>query len=532
MLNEDLVRMFVGGENFERGLNYYRQGAVRDTFRQGDILIAAVEGSQYKPYTVKVTLDGGGIGAMRCTCPFVAGSSICKHIAAVLIAYRRQPELFVVQADPVALLEELSGEQLKTLWKTLLSQKPELTDWLVKAVTSTTAMPPSASPRRTPVNIESYRRQIKAVLRGMDYSRPYEAIYGATDGLPEIEKQAVTFLEGNDPHNALAILTEIAEQVIPKYGDIEDETQLSEYLSGWANTMAEAILCADLSPTEKAVLQKKMESWQHDLSDYGSDESIQLAALALEQGLAAPDDETRHRSALNQEVTNETEENRDENKGDSNMTTPSYWSRNFANELTEIKLRIAERTRDVETYLALCLKENAHLHYGKKLVELGRIDEARDHAIRRIVSPNDILTLAQMMQTANAIEAAYAVGLRGLALAGDKYRLGKWFAIFAESLGHPDMALKAWRAAFDTMPELESYQHLKRLSGDGWAVLRPELMRRLEAHSSFNINMLVEVLIDDGEIQRAMTIWDNSTWHTHYLLDNIRNWRNRHIWGH
>jgi uncharacterized Zn finger protein len=167
------------------------------------------------------------------------------------------------------------------------------------------------------------------------------------------------------------------------------------------------------------------------------------------------------------------------------------------------------------------LKENAHLHYGKKLVALGRIDEARDHAIRRIVSPNEILTLAQMMQTANAIEAAYAVGLHGLALAGDKYRLGKWFAIFAESLGHPDMALKAWRAAFDTMPELESYQHLKRLSGDGWAALRPELRRHLEAQSGFNINVLVEVLIDDGEIQRAMTIWDNSTWHTHDLLAKL-----------
>ncbi|HVO71041.1 MAG TPA: hypothetical protein VMT24_13405, partial [Aggregatilineaceae bacterium] len=315
----------------------------------------------------------------------------------------------------------------------------------------------------------------------------------------------------------------IADQVIPGYEQLEDETQLSDYLTGWANTMAEAILSADLTPTEKAVLQRKMEGWQRDLSDYGADESIELAALALEQGWETPGDTTGDHPPLNQEdsAEAENEEDWDDNQGDSNMATPGYWSRDFDKELTEIKLRIVERTRDVDTYLVLCLKENAHLRYGQKLVALGRIDEARDHAIRRIVSPDELLTLAQMMQTANAIEAAYAVGLHGLALAGNKYRLGKWLAIFAESLGHPNMALKAWRAAFDAMPELESYQHLKRLSGDGWAALRPELRRHLEAQSGINISVLVEVLINDGEIERAMTIWDKSTWHPHDLLAKL-----------
>jgi len=56
ILNEDLIRTLVGDQNFDLGLSYYRQGAVRDTFHQGDILSAAVEGSQYEPYTVQVIL--------------------------------------------------------------------------------------------------------------------------------------------------------------------------------------------------------------------------------------------------------------------------------------------------------------------------------------------------------------------------------------------------------------------------------------------------------------------------------------------
>ena len=152
MLNEELIRTLVGGQNFDLGLSYYRQGAVRDTFRQGDILSAAVEGSQYEPYTVQVILAEGGIGVLHCSCPFAAETSTCKHSAAVLNAYIRQPELFIMRTDPAALLEELSGDQLKALWKTLLAQKPELTDWLVKVVTGLTTTNLSASSRRTPIN--------------------------------------------------------------------------------------------------------------------------------------------------------------------------------------------------------------------------------------------------------------------------------------------------------------------------------------------------------------------------------------------
>ena len=75
------------------------------------------------------------------------------------------------------------------------------------------------------------------------------------------------------------------------------------------------------------------------------------------------------------------------------------------------------------------------------------------------------------MQASNAVVAAHIVGLHGLTLTGNKYRLGKWLAIFAEGLGHPDTALQAWKAAFEGIPELESYQHLRRLSGDRWDAL-------------------------------------------------------------
>jgi hypothetical protein len=86
----------------------------------------------------------------------------------------------------------------------------------------------------------------------------------------------MAFLSGNDPHSALAILTEIADQTIPNYEQLEDETQLADHLTEWAKTMAEAILSVELTPKEKAALTRKMKGWQNALADYSAEESIEL----------------------------------------------------------------------------------------------------------------------------------------------------------------------------------------------------------------------------------------------------------------
>ncbi len=518
MLNEHLIRTIVGSQSFERGESYYRQGAVRDMFRQGDQLTARVEGSQYEPYEVKITLAQGGIGVARCTCPYAAGGNMCKHVAAVLIAYVRSPEIFAVCPDPMTLLQDLSPEQLKDLWKELIAQRPEIADWLAMMVTGVATSSAPTEPRRTPLNIESYRRQISAILRLADYSRPYQTIYGITEQLSEVEDQAIAFLSGNDPHSALAILTEIAGQMIPNYEQLEDETQLADYLTEWAKTMAEAILSVELTPKEKAALTQKMKGWQNTLADYSAEESIELAAIALTQGWSA----TKTRLSLPVRVHPSVDNDDEDDEEDDEEDWDEDWNDEaYTDEFTELKLRIIERTRDADTYLALCLKENAHLRYTEKLVTLGRIDEAVDHAIKHIDSVDELLALAQLMQASNAVEAAYTVGLRGLTLAGNKSRLGKWLAIFAEGLGHPDTALQAWKAAFEGNPELECYQHLQRLSGDGWVALRAELIQRLKEHAYLNGSVLIEILLDEGDIQQAMSVWDKTTWKDYGLLRKL-----------
>ena len=58
-LTEAAVRDLARPQSYDRGENYYDEGAVVEISRRGETLRAAVEGSQYEPYEVRIDLDDG-----------------------------------------------------------------------------------------------------------------------------------------------------------------------------------------------------------------------------------------------------------------------------------------------------------------------------------------------------------------------------------------------------------------------------------------------------------------------------------------
>jgi len=53
-LTEAAVRNLARPQSYDRGENYYDEGAVLDIVRRGDVLRAEVEGSQYEPHSYSV----------------------------------------------------------------------------------------------------------------------------------------------------------------------------------------------------------------------------------------------------------------------------------------------------------------------------------------------------------------------------------------------------------------------------------------------------------------------------------------------
>jgi uncharacterized Zn finger protein len=94
-LTEAQVRKLGSPQSFERGKNYYRDGAILEPVRQGLELRAQCAGSEYAPYEVSATLAQHGIAAVACTCPYDHGGA-CKHIVALLLTYVHEPQTFHV----------------------------------------------------------------------------------------------------------------------------------------------------------------------------------------------------------------------------------------------------------------------------------------------------------------------------------------------------------------------------------------------------------------------------------------------------
>ena len=64
-LTEAIIRQHASSDSYQRGREYYEQGAVVRVVRRDQQLQAEVEGSQYEPYLVQITCDAGGIAQVE-----------------------------------------------------------------------------------------------------------------------------------------------------------------------------------------------------------------------------------------------------------------------------------------------------------------------------------------------------------------------------------------------------------------------------------------------------------------------------------
>ena len=88
-------------------------------------LSAKCLGSSYPYYVVKVTLDPDGIASAECSCP-VGFGGYCKHVAALLLTWMDNPEIFREVKDVSVSLENLSKADLINLIHRMIQQEPDL----------------------------------------------------------------------------------------------------------------------------------------------------------------------------------------------------------------------------------------------------------------------------------------------------------------------------------------------------------------------------------------------------------------------
>ena len=459
-LTEDTLRSTTSAQSFERGLEYYHSGAVYNTIRQGDTLLAECVGTE--TYHLRVELDAAGLRSASCTCPYEYGG-YCKHLVAFLLTYLHKPNEFTKRKSLPVLLENVDKTALVAMLAKLADRHPELYNWIesnlpVAVIAATPALPKdtgtgvvdgaresieSQSKPVSQVSEHAWRKRIKNVLRpGHGYSEDYESSYSASGDLDEITNSASEVLAAGDAQGAITILLALLDELGDAYEMFDDsDGELGESADFAGEILAEAILSADRNEKERKTLERKLAEIAKNLADYGIENGLEIAQLALEHGWET------HPEDVN----------------------------NFTIELDKVKLNVLERQGRTDEFLALCQQTSQHLRFTQKLLQLGRTDEGI-RAAYQIAEPTQVLETAKKLREANLLSDAIPLAEHGLTLAGQKYHLAVWLAPLEESQGRLEEALQAYLVSFAESPSLETYKSLQRLSGERWTQLKPSQM--------------------------------------------------------
>ena len=135
MPDEKTIQNYVSEASLERGEDYYRKGAVLDVVMAGSHLFASVQGSEYSPYKVCITLEEESPKTASCSCPY-NWVGYCKHIVATFLTYARGPNELKTTTALGELLASVDADELRNLLIRFIERNPRMI-FLLKGVACT-----------------------------------------------------------------------------------------------------------------------------------------------------------------------------------------------------------------------------------------------------------------------------------------------------------------------------------------------------------------------------------------------------------
>lgn len=520
-LTEAQIRQEASAESFARGAEYFRRGAVGTLILRGDQLHAEVEGSEYEPYRVTVSFDPAGARAASCTCPYDWGGW-CKHIVATLLAFAAQPNN-VERRPPLAeLLAGLDREQLVAVLLRLAEDEAALVDAIEAQLIPKAAqgaalvqLPAVAvdvpvggvavasggvtPTRRTAVDVEGFKRQLRRVFRSQRADN-YLAYQGILADLEPLVAQIRGFLDGDDARSALPLLEALTDEYSDAWVDFDDsDGELGAFFEQLGELWAEALLASNLKQAERKTWRERLEEWAAEAEEYGC-EGLEIAVQAASEGWTG----SWLDGAMQGEVRPGTQPD-----------TP------YAAELTQIRLRILERSGYITEALRLAAAAGMYREQALILVRQGRGAEAAALGQRQISTPEDALVLAQTLREQGDPAGALAVAEHGFGLgesvAGNsglefaRARLAAWLVELAAGQGRVELALRAGTEALRVEPQLSLYRRLAELADahpelveGGWPALRERLLAALRASTIWRAPGRIEIFLAEGLIDDAI----------------------------
>jgi hypothetical protein len=481
-VTEQKILTFVGEQNFLKGQQGVRDGAIVNPEQQAMALKAYCYGSLPEPYRVQVTFDGTGINTALCSCSTATLSYEtrgCEHAAALLLAWNEQPEAFTQMDDIDTILERQSKAHLITLVKQLLQKQPEV-EWQL-------TMPPLPGHKSVPIDTDEYRLQVDAAFRHA--GREWDAVYGISSDLDEITATAARFARQRDYANAAAIYEVVAMQTLSYYLSYHDEDgALGRVVQDCVEGLG---ACLESEREDEALREQILEAifavYRFDV-DHGG---FGLTRDIPPEFLQDTTPEEKHLAA--QWVRTALAELQ-EKKPESDWRRQRYGGLLLALEADVLSdeefLRIGRETKSIQKVVT-------------RLLELDRVDEAVQDA-----SQTNGLQLVKLAD----LFVQYGRDAAVERLMYEKVQQ-EMYTVYAEWLKNHYLAKNNLAAAlemaqliFRKRPWFAEYQKMREISMElgNWEAVRQEALMFLE--TAKNISTLVEVALDEGDSERALQL--------------------------
>lgn len=488
-LTEEIIRGRASDQSYQKGREYYRAGAIYNSSWQSTlgvvVLTAHCEGSSAPSYRLRVELDAGGVRSASCTCPYDWGGD-CKHMVALLLMYLHKRDEFSEQKSMSDLLADMEKDALVALIHQLVEKDPDLYDEIEMAIPMVHVGKSKSSStkgkRQTQVSEQAYRKQVRRILKQSRYEDYYDDWHEPAyiGDLEEVLETATKFLEAGDAEDALIILQVLLEETLEDYdGEMGYNGNVAGFIQDLGMPMAEAILSLEMDKKSRKALRNSIQEMLDDLDETIEESELEVILAALEYGWdELPDKESQW-------------EEYDEED----------WM--LFDELQQARLNVLKRQGREDEFLKLAQKAAPH-RYVLELLQLGQLDEAIN-ASQELTYDSEMLSIAQKLREAGRLNEAIALAERGLDLKGNSvYELATWLAPLEESQGRKEMALLAYRSAFDAHPTVELYRHIKQLSGLNWENIRPALIKK--ARAADHSDILVDIHLEENEWDEAIKI--------------------------
>jgi hypothetical protein len=467
---------WTDGAYFKRGQGYYASGAIYEQHREGMKIKSKCSGSQAPFYRQEVIFNSKGIESAECSCP-VGDGGHCKHTIALLLTWVNGPDSFQETEALDAMLDKCSKPELIAIIKEMLEQEPDLESLLEL---------PIIGEESAPINIKAIRQQAQRAFRDVDYE------WGYTEeikrDLNPLLKLAAGYLSRGDAENSALIYTAVIEVILDNENAAmgDEEGRLLGVLYDCAEALGNCLPSINDRKKRLEILQVLFSVYQWDTIKLGGVGAADCVPEILVEK-TTPDERI--------EIAKWTREIMP--KGDS-------WSGGYHREvLGRILLDLEADTLDDEDYLKICRETGRLNDLIERLLQLKRINEAKDAASAAEDYPL-FLALSVFVNHKQTVLAEKLVAERLPNIKDD--RLIDWLANRRKERGDLAGSLTLEERLFWKYPNIDKYKVLRKLAEqlNHWKDLRVQIISELEKKNK--LDFLTTLYLEEKEVGNALTM--------------------------